>query len=137
MAWPRRGYRGLYRYGESFSSQGLWGQAAALVGPEITERPTPESLGSFLEVPALLTLEVFGVTKRARSATSSISLVKEFIPSHLIPVIPTAGGEASVAAAQAADRVRQGGRQNEFSLLGPTRLAGPPKHKTQNTHLFR
>ena len=36
-------------------------------------------------------------------------LVKDFIPSHLIPVIPTAGGEAKVAAAHAADRVRQGG----------------------------
>ncbi len=33
MAWPRRGYRDLYRYGESFPNQGLWGQAAALVGP--------------------------------------------------------------------------------------------------------
>ena len=36
-------------------------------------------------------------------------LVKEFIPSHLISVIPTAGGEASVAAVQAADRGRRGG----------------------------
>ncbi len=36
-------------------------------------------------------------------------IVKEFIPSHLIPVIPTAGGEASIGAAHAADRVRQRG----------------------------
>ncbi len=44
MAWPRRCYRGLYRYEESFPSQGLWGHAAAPVGPP------------FPEVPALLTL---------------------------------------------------------------------------------
>jgi hypothetical protein len=42
-------------------------------------------------------------------------LVKEFIASHLIPVIPTAGEEASVAAAHATDRVRQGGRQYGIS----------------------
>ncbi len=36
-------------------------------------------------------------------------LVKEFIPSPLILVISIAGGEASVAAAKAADRHRTGG----------------------------
>ena len=48
--------------------------------------------------------------ERERVLTSGLPhLAKKFIPSHLIQVIPNAGGEASVAAAHAADRVRPGG----------------------------
>ena len=48
-------------------------------------------------------------------------LVKKFIPSHLIPIIPTAGGEVSVAAAHAVDRVRPGG-QGDWIKRGRPRL---------------
>jgi len=40
-------------------------------------------------------------------------LDKEIIPSHLIQVIPTAGGATSVAEAQAADRDRRGEGRTE------------------------
>ena len=44
-------------------------------------------------------------------------LVKEFIPLHLIRVIPTEGGEASVAAAQAADRVRPWDQKGSTAIV--------------------
>ncbi len=54
--WPRRGYKGLYRHGGAFLKHGLWDMRQLSLGPEITERSTPESLGPFLEVPERLTL---------------------------------------------------------------------------------
>ena len=38
---PWRGYKGLYHHGGAFPIQGLWGQAAALVGSRVHETNNP------------------------------------------------------------------------------------------------
>ena len=56
MAWPRRGYRGLYRHGGAYPIQGLWGHAAAPAGSGVHGATNPCVARHVSEVPALLTL---------------------------------------------------------------------------------
>ena len=41
MAWPRRGYKGLYRHGGASPIQGLWGHAAAPAGSGVHGATNP------------------------------------------------------------------------------------------------